>query len=174
LGCDEELLDASAAQTQTLSTDIWRSEWAEYDGDSQAIIRIRIANRTRVAWEGAKANAVALNCWYGDHVRAECRDATLVLDSRELERCPYKGDDTASREGNGVPVPLDERECWTGRWLLEQFVAWLDGGPEMARNVRDNLQSVALVEAAIQSSRTGDSVQVQKLLDEVASATEWD
>jgi len=69
---------------------------------------------------------------------------------------------------------LDERECWTDRWLLQQFVAWFDGRPEMATNVRDNLQSVALVEAAVRSSRTSDPVWVQKLLDEVASVTERD
>jgi hypothetical protein len=44
----------------------------------------------------------------------------------------------------------------------------------MATNVRDDLQSVALVEAALRSSRTGEPVAVQELLDEVTAATETD
>jgi len=42
----------------------------------------------------------------------------------------------------------------------------LEGGPPMETNVLDNLQSVALVFAAIQSSRTGQPVRVQEMLED--------
>ena len=45
-----------------------------------------------------------------------------------------------------------ERQSWANIWLLEQFLDWLDGGPVMKTNVEANLQSVALVEAAVRSS----------------------
>ena len=48
--------------------------------------------------------------------------------------------------------------------LLEQFLDWLDGGPAMETNVEDNLKSMALVSAAIQSSRCGRPVRVQEKL----------
>ena len=41
---------------------------------------------------------------------------------------------------------------------------WLDGGEPMETNVADNLQSVALIFGAIESSRTGLPVKVQELL----------
>jgi len=45
-------------------------------------------------------------------------------------------------------------------------VRWLDGGEPMETNVADNLQSVALIFAAIESSRTGEPVKVQQFLQE--------
>lgn len=51
-------------------------------------------------------------------------------------------------------------------WLVEQFVQWLDGGPMMKTNIEDNLQSVARIFAAIESSRSGQPVKVQELLEQ--------
>jgi hypothetical protein len=44
------------------------------------------------------------------------------------------------------------------------FSRWLGGGEPMETNVEDNLQSVALIFAAIESSRTGMPVKVQEFL----------
>jgi hypothetical protein len=43
-------------------------------------------------------------------------------------------------------------------------VRWLDGGEPMETNVEDNLQSIALIFSAIESSRTGLPVKVQEFL----------
>jgi len=168
------LADMAGERCATLYADTWQPEWAEYDGDCQALVEMRMENGRRIQWEGAKANAVTLNGWGNDYVRAECRDATLVLDSRELEYFPYEGDDVHVREGEGTAISLDEQETWSDVWLVEQFVDWLDGGPAMETNVADNLQSVALVEAAMQSSRTDEIVRVQDLLAEARAAVEVD
>jgi predicted dehydrogenase len=155
------LADMAGERVQRLYADTWLPEWADYDGDCQALVQMRMANGTRVVWEGAKANAVGQNCWGRDYIRAECRDATLVLDERELERRPHDPDDEPAG-----PMPLDEQELWADQWLVAQFIDWLEGGAAMATNVGANLQSVALVEAAIRSSDTGDPVQVQELIAE--------
>ena len=63
-------------------------------------------------------------------------------------------------------IPLLEQPKWSNAWLIEKFVRWLDDGPPMETNVEDNLQSVALVFGAIQSSRTQAPVKVQDLLAE--------
>jgi len=47
---------------------------------------------------------------------------------------------------------------------------WLDGGGPMETNVQANLQSVALVFSAIQSSRTGSPVKVQEFLEQAMNA----
>ncbi len=166
------LTDMAGDRCATLYADTWQPDWAEYDGDCQALVEMRMENGRRVTWEGAKSNAVTLNCWGNDYVRAECRDATLVLDSRDLECFLYEGDDVSAREGEGTSIPLDERESWSDVWLVEQFVEWLEGGPAMETNVADNLQSVALVEAAIRSSREGEVVDVQELLADTRAAVE--
>lgn len=157
------LADMAGDRCERLYADTWRPEWAEFEGDCQALVRMKMQDGTRVEWEGAKANAVGFNCWGDDYIRAECRDATLLLDSRSLERFPYQGDRRVN-EGEGEPIPLDEQARWSDQWLVDQFLDWLDGGPEMATNVEDNLQSMALVEAAIQSGNSGEPVAVQELL----------
>lgn len=162
------LADMTGAPCERLYADIWKPEWAEYDGDVQATVQMRFENGARATWEGAKANATTLNGWGSDYVRAECRDATLELDARELTRYPY--DEAAEGVVGAIDperdeeIPLDEREHWSNTWLVGQFLDWLEGGAEMATNVRDNLQSIALVEAAIESSETDRPVAVQELL----------
>jgi predicted dehydrogenase len=164
------LADMAGGNCETVYADTWRPEWAEYAGDCQALVQMRFDNGVRVAWEGAKANAVGLNGWTSDYVRAEARDATLVLNDRTLVRHPYRADETliggGTDEMSGERVPLLDRDPWMNEWLIEQFLSWLDGGEPMETNVSANLQSVAMVEAAIESSETGDPVAVQDLLAE--------
>ena len=55
---------------------------------------------------------------------------------------------------------------WTNIWLIEKFVCRLDGGEPIETSVEDNLQSVALIFSAIESSRTGQVVMVQGFLSQ--------
>ena len=92
--------------------------------------------------------------------------ATLILSHRQIERFAYDPSRKRPnrRAGKGTIVPLRERPKWANTWLVEKFVRWLDGGAPMETNVEANLQSVALVFAAIESSRTGQPVRVQEFL----------
>lgn len=91
-----------------------------------------------------------------------------MLDDREITRHPYdpEMETVVGRDATNEMVPLHEQNTWGNTWLIEQFVEWLDGGAKMTTNVEDNLQSVALIEAARQSSRTGEPIEVQQLLAE--------
>ncbi|GGL38851.1 hypothetical protein GCM10009037_23150 [Halarchaeum grantii] len=162
------LADMAGETCETVYADTWKPEWAEYDGDCQALVQMRMRNGVRISWEGAKANAVGLNNWGQDYVRAECRDATLVLDDRELARHAHQEEPARWGRGDDDPeeLALAEREHWSNTWLVGQFCEWLDGGEPMATNVRANLQSVALVAAAVESSETGEPVRVQERLRE--------
>ncbi|WP_424000224.1 Gfo/Idh/MocA family protein [Haloarcula salina] len=164
------MADMAGSRCETIYADTWTPEWAEYEGDVQALVQLRFENGVRATWEGAKSNAVTLNGWKSDYLRAECRDETLVLDDREITRYPYEADAEGVmgglEDGVGEPFPLDSREAWGNTWLVDQFLEWLDGGAEMETNVTDNLQSMALIEAAMRSSRTDEPVRVQDLLAE--------
>jgi len=172
------LADMAGSPCETIYADTWNPDWAEYEGDVQALVQLRFENGVRATWEGAKANAVTLNGWKSDYVRAECRDETLVLDDRKLTRYPYEADAEGVVGGladdAGESLPLDEQDAWGNTWLVGQFIEWLNSGEPMATNVADNLQSVALIEAAMQSSRTGDPVRVQELLDDTRDAVSLD
>jgi predicted dehydrogenase len=158
------LADLAGARCDTLYAQSWNPRWGEYGGDSQGLVTMHFENGVRAFYEGAKTNAVGLNGWTQEYIRAECEGATLILDHRQVERFPYEGGRIYKREGEGERLPLLEQPKWANTWLTELFVDWLDGGPAMETNVEDNLQSMALIFAAIESSRTGQPVKVQELL----------
>ena len=162
------LADLAGANCDTLYAQTWNPPWGEYAGDSQALVTMQFENGSRAFFEGAAANAVGLHDWYGETYRAECELGTLLLKARRLERFPY--DPTTRRisktEGDGEEIPLLQRRHWKNTWLIEQFIHWLDGGEPMTTNVEANLQSVALIFAVVESSRTGQPVKVQDLLQQ--------
>ena len=161
------IADLAGAKCGTIYAQTWNPKWGEFGGDSQALVTMHFENGTRAFYEGAKTNAIGLNGWTEEYFRAECEKATLRLDHRALEIFPFdpEPESTFSREGAGQAVPLLEQPKWANTWLIERFVHWLDGGEAMETNVEDNVQSVALVFAAIESSRTGQPVKVQELLE---------
>ena len=166
------LADLAGANCDTIYAQSWNPPWAEYAGDSQALVTMVFENGSRAFFEGACANAVGLKDWERETIRAECELGTLALNARRLERFPY--DPSTQRiakiEGQGEPLPLMERRKWKNTWLVEQFVQWLDGGEAMETNVEANLQSVAMIFAVIESGRTGQPVKVQELLKQAREA----
>jgi predicted dehydrogenase len=159
---------SAGARCRTLYAQTWQPSWGEFAGDAQALVTMQVVGGTRVLYEGAKTNAVGLNGWGEEYIRAECSEATLILSHGQIECMGYDPSraNPRRREGQGVEVPLLEQAKWANAWLVEKFVHWLDGGEPMETNVEDNLQSVALIFAAIESSRTGQPVQVQQFLAE--------
>ncbi|MCX8052745.1 MAG: Gfo/Idh/MocA family oxidoreductase [Armatimonadetes bacterium] len=158
------LADMAGAKCDTIYAQTWNPPWGEFKGDSQGLVIMRCSNGVRAAYEGAKTNAVGLNGWSNEYIRAECEKATLILDHRRLEKFVYNPNGSYKLHGEGEPLPLIQQPKWSNTWLIEKFVHWLDGGEPMETNVEDNLQSVALVFAAIESSKTGQPVKVQELL----------
>lgn len=157
------LADLAGARCDTIYAQTWNPKWGEYGGDSQGLVQMVMENRAHAVYEGAKTNAVGLNGWSREYIRAECEKGTLIMSHREIEYFPYPSG--AKQEGEGERLPLLEQRKWAHAWLIEKFVRWLDGGEPMETNVEDNLQSVSLIFAAIESSRTGQPVKVQQLLN---------
>jgi len=162
------LADLAGAKCDTIYAQTWNPSWGEYGGDSQGLVNMTFENGVKAFYEGAKTNAVGFNGWSHEYVRAECENATVIMDHRNIEifeEGNYGERPSRIREGEGESIPLLEQPKWANPWLIEQFVQWLDGGEPIATNIEDNLQSVALIFAAIESSRTGMPVKVQELLE---------
>jgi predicted dehydrogenase len=172
------LADLAGATCKTIYAQTWNPAWGEFAGDSQGLVMMEFENGAKAFYEGAKTNAVGLNWWGNEYIRAECEKASLILNRRHIERFPYDASAqvTSAEEGNGEEIPLLEQPKWAHTWLIEKFVRWLDGGEPMETNVEDNLQSVALVFAAIESSRKRKPVNVQHLLAKARREVkaEWD
>lgn len=159
------LADLSGAKCDTIYAQTWNPAWGEFKGDSQGLVVMRYENGSRGFYEGAKTNAITLNGWSHEYIRAECEKATLVLSHREVKKYAYNPELwTQNLEERAEEIPLIEQPKWSNTWLIEKFVRWLDGGEPMETNVEGNLQSVALIFAAIESSKTGQPVKVQEFL----------
>jgi predicted dehydrogenase len=156
------------APCERVYAETWVPDGADYRGDCAGLVTLTFADGTRAQYEGSYANATTLNGWGHEQFRAECAEETVVLDNREVERLPRdpeRAGESARREVGETVEPV-ERATWTNAWLIEQFCDWLDGGEPMATNVASSLQSMAIVFAAIESSRTGEAVDVQALLEQ--------
>ena len=146
----------------TIYAHTWKPAWGDFAGDCQSLAMMQMQNGKRCSYEGAKANAVGLNGWGQEYLRAECDQATLIMNHAGLEVFPYGTGHT--QRGEGQPVDLIDQPKWSNTWLIEKFARWLNGGPAMETNVDDNLQSVALIFGAIESGRVGAPVDVQAFL----------
>jgi predicted dehydrogenase len=135
---------------------------------------LRCTNGIRISYEGAKCNAVGLNQWGNEYIRAECREGTLIMSNRQVRRFRHAAESSwrNQRESDGELVELLTQPKWTNTWLIEKFARWLSGGPAMETAVEANLQSVAMVSAAVASSRSGAPVRVQEHLAEARAAVE--
>ncbi len=134
----------------------WNAPWGEFAGDSNGLVVMHMEDGRRITYEGAKTNAAGLNCWGNEYIRAECKGATLILDRQAIECRAYQGETKV--------IEQRDQAKWSNAWLVEQFVSWMNGGKPMATHIDANLQSVALIFAAIESSHRGEPVDVQDFL----------
>jgi predicted dehydrogenase len=150
------LADLCGGKCDTIYAVTWNPPWGEYAGDSEGLVTMVMENGTKAVYEGSESSAKTLNGWTNEYFRAECEKAGIELDRRKL---------TVRAEGrDDAVITPDCKGKWANTLLIEKFAAWLNGGKPMETNVEDNLQSVALVFSAIESSRTKKPVKVQEML----------
>ena len=148
---------------ETVYTVGWNPTWGEYGGDSQALITMKMKNGVKCFWEGANCNAVTLNGWTKDYLRAECENGTLELDARKLRQLNTR----IEGEITGKELPLTQGEVWRNEWIAEMFCDWLSGEREdHPSRVEDNIQCIALLFAAVESAHTGQPIDVQQFLQQ--------
>lgn len=164
------LADLAGAPCESMYAQSWNPRWGDYKGDSQAIVQLRFENGVRALYEAAKTNAVGLNGWGKEYIRAECQNGTLILDKRHIELFSHQPGKSwvEVSEGEGEPIELLQQPKWSNAWLIEKFVDWIQGGPPMETHVDANLRSVELVSAAVESSRHDTSIDMQTYLDRTA------
>ncbi|MDR2477502.1 MAG: Gfo/Idh/MocA family oxidoreductase, partial [Treponema sp.] len=70
------LASIAGAKCKTIYCRSWRPAWAEYKGDCQALVTMEFENGVHAVYEAANANAVSLNPWGNEYLRAECEKGT--------------------------------------------------------------------------------------------------
>jgi predicted dehydrogenase len=163
------LADLAGAPCRTVSAMTWRPPWAEYVGDTDAIVTLAFDNAVRAVYEGSCTNAVGLNTFYQEYIRVDGELGTAILDHRDLE--VFARQDIwrqQHRAGTGQKIALFEQAKWVNYWLIERFAQWRAGGAPLETQVADNLHASAMVFAAIESQARGGPVEVAELVGQVS------
>lgn len=155
------IADLAGSRCETVKAMTWKPAWAEYKGDSDAIMLLGFTNGVKAVYEGSVSNAVGLNTFYKEYIRVDGEFGTAILNSRDLEL--FMRQDIwrqQHREGMGQKIPLLEQPKWINYWLIERFAQWRAGGAPLETEVANNVQTSAIIFAAIESQRTGRTINL--------------
>jgi predicted dehydrogenase len=136
------------ADPVTVSCHTWNPPWSWYAGDASAAAIFEMTGGARYVYQGSWCAPGAETSWNGTW-RVSAKGGTATWD----------GD----HEPQGPPVPAPETpEGIAG--ALRVFTEALKGGPAPMGEVHENVLSLAMVEAAVQSSTTGRPVSIDDVL----------
>lgn len=150
----------TGSDAKTVHALSWNPPWAPFREHGTALALIEMENGARVFYEGSKSNATHANGWGNDYFRAECEQATIELDRREIR----VRSDLGYPHPASASIPLLQRPYWTHTAIIRQFIDWLGGAEAPRCTIDDNMQTTALQFAAIESGLTGRIVDVQPFL----------
>lgn len=166
------LADLAGAPCRSVHATTWRPAWAEYRGDTDAILLMNFENGVKAVYEGSCSNAVGLNSFYKEYIRVDGELGTAILNHRNLEL--FMRQDIwrqQHREGAGQKIELLAQPKWINHWLIERFADWRAGGAALETEVGANVQTSAIIFAAIESQRTGSTVEIAPFIGSFAEAT---
>lgn len=139
----------------------WAPLWGQFKGETAGMCTIEFENGVHATYDGSAVSGATSNGWNNEFIRVDCEHATYELDARRLRM--LAGDTFDRPRVDDLPL-LDERQVWGTHWLAEAFCDWLRGGQPPITNLVDNMQTVALCHAAIESAHTGKPIDVQDYL----------
>ncbi|MFQ6098864.1 MAG: Gfo/Idh/MocA family protein [Armatimonadota bacterium] len=153
----DQLRNLAGADCSTIAGWEWNPGHPSFDGECCGLYVMRMANGVKALYEGNCLEAGWQNSWHQEYYRAEGEDGALVLDR---DGVPWVLEHAAGRGLKTEELPT-ARPQWDGhKAIVDQFLNWLDGGPEPPTSLRDNIKSAAVLFAAIEASESCQAVDV--------------
>jgi predicted dehydrogenase len=168
----DQLRNLTGANCQTIAGWDWNpghrrgdtASWRgsdSFDAEACALLVLRMTNGSFASYEGNNLATGKTNSWTGEYYRVECEGGAAVLDRDQIVRIEERSP-AGTLQTREVPM-VDV--TWDGHQAIPpQFLDWLDGGPPPETTLTDNLQSTAMLFAAVQTSETGQTVDVQAMV----------
>jgi predicted dehydrogenase len=144
----------SGADCANISAQEWNPPWSSSTGEFCALCLLRMSNDVRASYEGNATAAGDQHPWGSENYRVECEAGSVSV-----------GQGLVTQD---VPAPVPTHEAHA--WIVNEFLDWLDGGREPATTLDDNIRTAAMIFGAIESARTGQSVDVQAMLKSLHAA----
>jgi predicted dehydrogenase len=136
----------------------WNPEWSSFKHFSSGFYLMRMDNGVHAAYEGNSSAAGITSCWHKEYYRLEFEGGTVEIGAGDEVRITRVG-----QELEVYQAPALEH---TGHeYQLQEFVDWLEGGPASATRIEDNLQSFALVIAAMETTEDGSPKRIADYLE---------
>jgi predicted dehydrogenase len=135
----------------------WRPEWSWFEHDPCAVAVFQFEDGLKVLYEGSWVARGRQTSWDGQW-SVELAEALIELrdDSVHVVLADYPDQDSQ--------VELHEMPCEGQAFSLFEFQRAVAEGREPETNGRDNLNSLAMVFAVLESARAGRPVQISEVL----------
>lgn len=138
----------------------WDPEWSLFSGPSEGVALIEFGDGVTASYRGSWVSHGSPTAWAGEW-RMDFSDGEVSWTSRGDGRDGWKSDQVWVRRGadrRRLDLPTVERTDRAGS--LTEFVTAIAEGREPENSGRDNLSSLALTYAAVESATAGRTVKV--------------
>ena len=152
----------SGADCARISALEWNPPWSSSRGEFCALCLLHLTDGTRATYEGNATAAGEQHPWRFEDYRAECEGGSLTVGADQVVRM-HRHSASAGVVTTEVAAPVPEREGHL--WIVNEFLDWLDGGPTPLSVLDDNIRTAAMIFGALDSARTGQTVDVQAMVD---------
>jgi predicted dehydrogenase len=162
----DQIRNLAGANCRSIGGWEWNPGHPSFDGECCGLYVARMENDVRAQYEGNCLEAGWQNSWHQEYYRVEGEDGALVLDRDGTVRL--------QRHTAGRGLTIEELPTVRSRFdghtaIVDQFLTWMEGGLPPETVLQDNIQSAAMLFAAIDASQTGQMVDVQAKVREATS-----
>jgi predicted dehydrogenase len=162
----DQIRNLSGADCRTIAGWEWNPGHPSFDGECCGLFVMRMTNDLHAQYEGSCLEAGWQNSWHQEFYRIEGEDGALVLDRDGTVRL--------QRHTAGTGLTIEELPTVRGQYdghtaIIDQFLAWREGGPAPETVLQDNIQSAAILFSAIDASQSSQAIDVQAKLREATA-----
>ena len=150
----------SGGNCETLMGFGWNPEWSSFKHYSSGVYLMQMSNGTHTFYEGNSSAAGITNCWHREYYRAEFEKGTVEIAHGAEMKIHRTGQETEVYDAPAIPLDGHDH-------LFDEFLNWLDGGEPSATRIQDNIQSYAMVIAAMEATMDGQPRQIADYLEDL-------
>jgi predicted dehydrogenase len=162
--CDADCLTISGYEWHPGHERGDNSRWKgsdSFDGEPCALYSMQMSGGRFATYEGNNLATGKQNSWHQEYYRVECEGGAAIVDKDNVVRVEERGESGTLKIREVPNAPTE----YVGHSMMPfQFLEWLDGGPTPPTHLGDNIQSNAMMFAAIKASQTRTVVDVQEFV----------
>ena len=157
----DQIRNLAGADCEWIAGMEWNPGHPSFDGESMAQYVCGMRNGVAGNYEGSCLAAAAQHSWHDEYYRVECEDGAVSIGRDQIVRVQrHLGGQRLSTE----EVAMARSEYEGHQHVINGTLHWLAGGPAPETRLQDNIQSNAMLFAAIQASEERRTVNVQDKL----------